>query len=281
MIHKVQNQCPLSGASVSAGTASRFIQLPNFPRMFGRQTPGYQTEVRILCDSCAVDGAAHYREVVERHISLKQLSKIYLNVAPEFDAFKLWRPGLVSLGRAATFLLYPDGLQLGAVNSVFKPDGGRCKFEFGDGAQLLLLALSGFARLEALSISLSEESDFELELRLANGSLLESDSRILDCQRCYQFRDHSPTQSMLFIFRSRNGNTTVNLKIIDLQGAFVASSVSEPAQEPLPAVGPRLPFVETKGNWEAETRTQFFEFKKLIAIRTIVFRVSLGNVPGS
>jgi hypothetical protein len=171
---------------------------------------------------------------------------------------------------------------------VLKPDGGRCRFEFGEGAQLLLLALPAFAGLETLLISLREESDFDLELRLANGSLLEGDSHVLDCQRFYQFRDHPPTQSLLFIFRSRNGSTAVDLKMIDLQGAFVARSVCEPAQDPLPAVGPRLPvvgprlpFVETKGKWDAKTRTHLFEFKKLITIRTIVFRVPLGKIPGS
>jgi hypothetical protein len=69
--------------------------------------------------------------------------------------------------------------------------------------------------------------------------------------------------------------------MINLQGAFIERSVCEPAQEPPPAVGARPPFVETKGEWTAKTRTQLFKFKKLVTIRTVVFRIPLGKIPGS
>jgi hypothetical protein len=228
---------------------------------------------------------ANYRDVIEGHVAAKRLVKVNQYRSPEFSGFRVWQPGAISLSKVSSFLVSPDELDPTSLDCLLKPSGGRCRFEFNGQTQLFLLALPAFAEVQSMTLLLNSESEFDLELRLANGQPIEAMCILSECQRSYQFMSLEPTQSLLLIFRPRNGTSGVDLAKVDLLGAFVKRLPCNLTQRPfrrarrssLEGVGEteaRRQFVESKGKWNAKKRMQTFEFKKPIRVQSIVFRLS-------
>jgi hypothetical protein len=179
-----------------------------------------------------------------------------------------------------------------SLDCLLKPAGGSCRFEFNGKPQLFLLAFLAFAEVQNMTLLLNSESEFGLELRLANGQLIEAECAVSECQRRYQFVNLEPTQSLLLIFRPLNSSSGIELAKVDLFGEFVqrpSCNLAQPSfkrarRSSLEGVGEpevRRRFVESKGKWNANKRMQTFEFKKPIRVHSIVFRLSPGFISSS
>jgi hypothetical protein len=251
------------------------------------------TKIRILCESCAQDVAlANWRDVIESHVAAKQLVMVSQSRKPELDWFKMWQPGAISLSKFSSFLVSPDALDLTSLEGLLKPSGGSCRFEFNGRAQMFLLAFPAFAQVQNMTLLLNSEREFDLEMRLANGQPTEVVCTVSECQRSYQFMSLEPTQSLLLIFRPRDGSRGVELAKVDLLGQLVkrppcnvirrpfrraSSGSSEGACE----AEARQSFVKLKGKWNPTKRIQTVEFKKPIRVQSIVFRLLPGFISKS
>jgi hypothetical protein len=293
MFNKSKRFCPFCGALTLGNSVHQFRPLPGDRRIFCPKDREKPLKIRILCESCAQDVAsANWRDVIEGHVAAKQLVWVNRSRKSVVDGVKIWQPGTISLSKLSSFLVSPDALDLTSLDCLLKPSGGNCRFDFSGGPQLFLLAFPAFAQVQNMTLLLNSESEFDLELRLANGQTIEAVCQVSECQRSYQFMSLEPTQSLLLIFRPRDGSSEVELAKVDLFGELVkqppfsATSrllrrASLSSLDGTCEVEPQRSFVESKGKWNSKKRIQTFEFKKPIRVQSIVFRLSPGFISSS